>query len=723
MGAARVLTRRALLQAAGRLLVAVGLPWLSACGAGPAAPTPAPSPTPVPRPGPEQVAAAFARAWSEGRYDDMYALVSTATRMRLDQEHFVGRYRAIAAEARLTAVAAAVVPTAQPGGGGEHVPMHVRLQSSAVGEIVEDHDLPLVQDVGPTATPAEPGAPTPAPAAPGEWRIEWTPSLIFKDLSGDNLIHLFSVTPARGSIWDRGHVALAVAGTVITVGVVPGQVRDEAALLATLSKRLGMPPDAIKARISGGQPDWFMPVRDLPQSTPDAVRQELLAQPGVELRDKAQRTYPNHTLAAHVLGFLSEVNADDLKRLGARGYEEGDVIGRSGIEAGMEEQLAGEPERRLTVTSPRGEVLKTIAQRPGKPGEDVHLTLSAPLQQKVEDALGPRVGSVVVIDPATGAVLAMASHPSFDPNPFVTGISAADWKKISENPQKPLLNRVTSATYPSGSIFKVITMGAGLEKGGFSRGSSFTCTGTWYGLGRNAPRKCWKAGGHGAIDLFQGLVQSCDVVFYEVGKRLNEIDDHLLPEFARACGLGKATGLQGLSEVEGLVPDPEWKRKARNDGWAVGDAINLAIGQGFLLVTPLQMANLYAAIANGGSLKRPAVVGGVTDAGAATPPFTPTEAVRLPITPANLATIREALAAVTSDPRGTASLVFKNFKIPVAGKTGTAENRAYNPHAWFVAYAPRDAPRLVVLCMIEESGEGSEVAAPIVRKVLEGAGL
>ena len=234
------------------------------------------------------------------------------------------------------------------------------------------------------------------------------------------------------------------------------------------------------------------------------------------------------------------------------------------------------------------------------------------VQQQAEKSLGDKSGSIVVMDPRDNSVLAMASRPAFDPNAFLLGMSDTDFQKLLNDPRHPFQNRAVDSSYPTGSIFKVITMDAGLEKGGFTPTSAFDCNGTWTGL-PGVTMGDWKPEGHGHLDLTEGLTESCDIVFYELGKKLDSVDSNVLPDFARQFGLGEVTGLVGLDEVKGVVPDPAWKESVQHEPWYTGDAVNLAIGQGFLEATPLQMANVYATLANGGEVRTPVLVQKVGD--------------------------------------------------------------------------------------------------------------
>jgi penicillin-binding protein 2 len=329
-----------------------------------------------------------------------------------------------------------------------------------------------------------------------------------------------------------------------------------------------------------------------------------------------------------------------------------------------------------------------------------------------------------VLNANTGEVLAMASGPGFNSNAFVGPTSGNERVQIVTDPRRMLFNRATQGTYPLGSVFKIATMTAAVEEGGMDpQNTSFYCPGYWEELGPAYRKGCWKTDGHGDITLQDGLTASCDVVFYTVGKRLDEINPEMLPRFARGFGFGEPTGIGGVLEEGGLVPDPSWKVSTVGEVWWVGDTVNLAIGQGYLLVTPLQVARMIAAVGNGGTLYRPYVIRSLGPAGDILPEqvTTPEVVGTLPINPQNLQAIQEALLGVTTKSIGTAPHRFSGLSIPVAGKTGTAEVGGSDtmPHSWFAAYAPADDPEIAIAVIVENAGEGSTVAAPMTRQVIE----
>jgi penicillin-binding protein 2 len=395
----------------------------------------------------------------------------------------------------------------------------------------------------------------------------------------------------------------------------------------------------------------------------------------------------------------------------------------------------------LTVVTPAGEVVATIQEQAPKAARSLYTTFDIEFQAAVEQALADTVqthplaerGAVVVLDVSNGAVRAMASYPSYDPTVFDANRAdqAAALGTVLNDPRQPLVNRATQGAYPAGSIFKIVTFAAALNSGLYTPDTRYTSTGSWNRLGDEFIKYDWLTGGHGTVSLRQALVVSCNSCFYDAGYTVDGADNTLLPRTARAFGLGQPTGIQGVAESSGLIPDPEWKLAARGEGWATGDAVNMAIGQGDVQVTPLQIANIFAAVANGGMLNQPTLIDHIGAAGGAPEEPWPAQVNGpLPLTAEQLEVIRGSLWDVAHSPAGTATHRFVALPVPVAGKTGTAEAPPNASHAWFAGYAPAAAyttadgrqlagPEIAIAVILENSGEGSEVAAPLFRRIVE----
>ncbi len=667
-------------------------------GSAPTTPTPAPTPTPVVFA--EDTARAFLKAWSEADYNAMYSMLAPSRQETITTEQFVTRYKSITAEATIKSVKVTVHSAREEGNEAE-VKYSATLETYAVGTLQHENTLLLRRENH-------------------RWGVLWNPGLIFPQLAAGGTVRFYPIASPRADIFDRKGRPLTQPQTLTVVEVVPMEMKNENAVLNTLARIFGMQTSAIKAMYSKYPGDWRTPIGTL---TADQMKANLdaLNQPGIRTdTTKDIRTYPRGTLAAHVIGYVGQINAEELERLQNKGYREGDIVGKAGLELWGEAYLAGQRGGRLVVFAPSGAITATLANIPATPSQHIHTTLDIDVQEIVEKALSARAnaGAAVVMDVTNGNILAMASHPTWDPNRLSQRMTAADFRALLNDPGDPLVNRAAQGAYPPGSVFKIVAYAAAVEKGGYSPNSLFNDPGYWDGLGQTYRKYCWiypiTQKGHGTLSLASALTQSCDVTFYQIGQRLDQIDRNLLPNFARAFGLGAITGIE-IAESPGIVPDP-------NAGvWRPGDPINLVIGQGTLLTTPLQIADLMAAVANGGTLYKPRLVTRSSSLAQGTEKSFATERRgQLPVSAATLASIRTALKGVTTDPKGTAYTAFKGSKIISAGKTGTAEVfKTGEPHSWFAGYAPADNPKIAVVVIAEHGGEGSKTAAPIFREIVE----
>jgi penicillin-binding protein 2 len=661
-------------------------------------PTPTPPPTPIAS-RPVMAAENYLRAWERADYETMYGLLAPSSKAAVSREAFEQRYRASLNEANVTSLRVQVRSALEDGYQAQ-MDWSATMQSGVLGAISFDYRMNLTFEAN-------------------RWGVVWSPELIFPGLTANRRVHLIERIPVRGNIYDRDGLGLAAKGTLVTVGVVPGHLtqQDEPAVLVELSRILAMPIQEIRAAYADALPHWFVPVKDIIPQVSQAHYQTLSSLPGVELKEKEVRAYPAGSTAAHVVGYMGPIYAEELEAWRKKGYRGDELVGQTGLEAWSESILAGERGGQLTLIEGSGALIATLAERPATQARSIYTTLRRDLQQAAETFLANvgKPGSVVALDPRDGAILALASHPTYDPGLFVPTILPQAWAGLDADPDRPLLNRALQSAYPPGSVFKVVTLAAGLQEGGLTRDTRFTCTGTWAGLGPDWTKVCWLETGHGPTDLITGLTVSCDVVFYEIGLLLDTLDADILPAYARSFGFGQDTGLQALHESPGLVPDVAWKREALNEPWVPGDSVNLAIGQGFLLATPLQTTQMMAAVANGGTLLRPQIVQRIGDK-----VVLEREARgQLPLSDEHLAQIQEGLLGVGTLPHGTAYTAMAGLPLDVVGKTGTAETGETDPHAWFVGYVPADDPEIVIAVMIEHGGEGPTVAAPLFRKLVE----
>lgn len=690
--------------------------------------TPLPTPTESPTEAPvtedaSGIGRAFFRAWEGMDFLGMYSVLAPQSQAVVDSLSFVQIYEQSMETAAVRSVRSQPLAIIQNDGTAE-LSVRVTWDTSVVGTFSRDYDVPLVFEQG-------------------RWGIVWDESLILPELEGGYKLFMEYRIPARANIYDINGLALAYQGNVVGLGVIPGQIEDEEGLLAALSPVLRKETDAIREIYAPALPDWYWPVGEVREEVMQEYATNLqpffgagLAPPRVRL----SRLYTDAGIAVHIVGYTGFIPAEELAAYEEQGYRGDEQVGLAGLEAWGEDYLNGERGGTLIVVGSSGEYVTTVHELAPKQARSLYTTIDRDFQQAVEQTLSSAIlshplaeaGSIVVLDVDSGAVRAMASYPSYNPRIFDASRedSAAELGAVLSDPLRPLVNRATQGVYPSGSTFKIVTMAAALNSGLYTPETRYYSTGTWDRLGEAYVKTDWLEGGHGNISLRQALVVSCNSCFYDVGFNLNAADDHLLSDTARAFGLGSVTGIQ-LEESAGLIPSPEWKLANEGEGWAPGDAVNMAIGQGFVEVVPLQMANLIAAVANGGTLYRPTVIDRIGPAGGAPEePWPIQELGRLPLTQEHLEVIRESLWNVANSRSGTATHRFVGLPVPVAGKTGTAEDPPRNTHAWFVGYAPAapyvlsdgtelERPEIAVVVMLENAGEGSAVAAPVFRRVVE----
>jgi penicillin-binding protein 2 len=682
------------------LVLTLLMPLGAGCGSVEADPTPTVQPSPTPNlPPADEVAFAFLQAWEQGNYAAMYSLLSQAAQAEASEEEFIATYRQVAEEAMLLGIRAQILASYQPSTQAQ-VSFGVVFQTAFLGEFEVQNQMALTYE--------------------GErWRVNWSTALILPQLSDESFLLMTTWAPSRGNIYDRNGRGLAVQGELVELGVVPGEIEDEWTLLARLSAVLGTPTADLQERYAGARPNWYVPLGQITPQVAEANYAVLSTTPGVEMRAAWTRSYREGLVAPHVVGVMGPIPSEEIDQWREQGYTGDEMVGWMGLERWGEPYLAGERGGRLEIVGQDGQVVAILAEKPSRESSSLYTTFDRDFQMTVQEILGTQLGAIVVLEADTGRVLAMATYPRFDPNLFAAGISGGEWESLQADQRRPLVNRATQGTYPPGSVFKIVTMAAGMEAGGLTAGSTFLCRGTWTGLGPQWPKTCWLRSGHGTIPLNKALTVSCDITFYQVGLMLNGVGHEVLPGYAQSFGLGALTGIE-VEEDAGLVPDPEWKIQTKGEGWAPGDTVNLAIGQGELLVSPLQIATILAAVGNGGTLYRPQTVEMIaSEPGSPEWAFQPVAVAQIPVSAENLSVIQDSLHKVTAASYGTAYSAFQGLEIPVAGKTGTAESGQENPHAWFAAYAPAQDPEIAVVAVVEHTGEGSSFAAPLVRKVVE----
>ncbi len=692
-------------------LLSLGLLLAACTGGGQVTPTPLPTALVqvTPAPDPELTAREFLGAWQHTDYEAMYATLSTLSRDAMTLDNFKKRYQEVAAAATLSGLdfetrgAHVSTQTAE-------VTYAVRLHTAVVGDLEREGSMIMRLEQG-------------------QWKVAWEETLILPELRGGNTLVMEQTIPARGNIYDRNGKALAYETDSASLGVIPGQITDEPRLLEELSPLLNLHPEIIRSRYANAQPDWYVPLGNASLDDVKSRYDVLTSLGGLVMRTSHSRYYYGGGSAAHVVGYVAQVPKEQLATYQARGYRGDERVGVMGVEAWGESFLAGKHGGRLLVVAPTGRVVATLAESALQPASAVYTTLDRDIQSKVERfGLGGFPGAIVLLNRNTGEVLSMVSSPGFDSNLFDPSNFNSQYllPKIFEDPHIPLLNRATQGQYPLGSVFKIVTISAALQSGYYTPDSTYRCSGYFReipGVTLTDWTVTWGRPPHGVIDLVHGLIQSCDPFFWHIGLDLYTKDQWLVPNMARGFGLGKATGIEVLPEEAGLIPDPAWKKETLGEDWLAGDAVNMAIGQGRVLVTPLQVADFVAAVGNGGTLYRPQLIHHIQPiVGDALYTFMPESRGQLPLSAENLATVQQAMQGVVSNENGTARFRFLGLEVKVAGKTGTAETPTGGPHAWFAGYTydnRPDKPDVAMVVIAENQGEGSQIAAPIFRRVLE----
>lgn len=545
----------------------------------------------------------------------------------------------------------------------------------------------------------------------------------YNSLAEGNRLRAIPLAAMRGVMYDRNGQILVGSRPSFMVTYVPtqGKMTDEEA--NKLSRLLNMPADKILEK-AGKVKNSYVPTVLAQDLTPDVVtkveerRNEL---PGISVDVQPIRYYPYDMMAAQIFGYVGQIDEDDMERLkGEDGVSNVTQIGRAGLESYYDDVLRGKDGSRQVEVDASGSPVMEVERKNPVQGHNIHLTLDLNLQTALEKAMDAQIAqgigvsgiAAVAVDPNTGAVLAMASRPAYNPNWFTRGITESEWKQINGNPNHPMENRVIAGEYPPGSTFKLITGAAALEL------KKITPDEMIFDSGRHWLVDMRNAGGEalGWINFTEALAKSDNVYFYELGRRVG-IDK--LAEYAKMFGMGKKTGIAMRGEAAGLVASEEYKEKNYHQDWYLGDTFNSAIGQGFQLVTPLQAAMIVSEVANGGIQYKPFIVSRIDNLdGTPYKIFAPEQTGTLEVSKTTLDLIREGMRNVAEE-SGTAGSLFAGFPVQVAGKTGTAENFSGRDHGWFVAFAPYDHPRIVIAVLTEQGGFGASSSGPIVRAMLE----
>ena len=559
------------------------------------------------------------------------------------------------------------------------------------------------------------------------WFLQLVQGEELQQRSEHNRIRLQDLPPWRGMILDRHGQVLVGNRPSYEVMVVLEDVPDIPRLAQRLGSLLKLDQKQLASQLEGAKAsgvNWARLRADLTWEEMALVETFQPELPGVLIQVQPKREYRQKGLATHALGYLGEITDPQIKGGKFPGYKMGDYLGKCGVELAWENYLRGKRGYRRIEVDAYGRELGQMDQMFPTPGANVFLTLDHRLQQEVEACLAGKTGAIVALEPKTGKILAMASSPSYSQEAFERGLSPQEWQKLSSHKGYPLENRVLKGQYPPGSTFKIVMAMAGLEEKVITPNTVIHCSGALpFG---NHVFHCWRKGGHGGMNLNSALVQSCDIYFYTVGRRLG-IDR--IAKWSRRFGLGQPSGLHLDKEMPGLVASTSWKLSRFQAPWQEGDTLSVAIGQGYNLTTPLQMAQVAAAIANGGVIYEPQLVEKVeSPSGEVLFQAQPQEKSRLEAKLGHLALVQKALFAVVENGTGKAA---KLPQVEVAGKTGTSQvvslerekkgGKGTMNHAWFVAYAPVSNPRVAVAVLVEHGGGGGAVAAPLARRVLAAA--
>jgi penicillin-binding protein 2 len=677
--------------------------------------TPLPTPRVTLQPAPDASAAltAYLDAFKADNYNAMYDMLSKVSKDSIKLEDFAKRNRDALNEMGVASFDYKVMSSLVNPYSAE-VSFHVTYHTALVGDIDRDivAKFTLEDNV---------------------WKLNWDDGMILPELAGGNVLRMDYNIPSRGNIYDHNGDALAAQSDAFAFSILPGNVTEdsEPTLLSEVWRLCGNSMDDLAAQIANTPAQY--PIALCVASADESERIRSINPSGLEWTPYNDRYYFERGVGSNVVGYtlaISQEELDQYRRLGYRGDER---VGAAGIEAWAEDYLAGKHGGTLYVVKPAdGSIVTRVGESEAKPADSVTLTLDRNLQKIAEQSIVGFTGAVVVLERNTGRVLAMASSPEFDSNMFATENPNGGAQYAALSPNSPLLNRATQGQYPLGSVFKIITMAAGMESGLYQENTQFDCQYEWTKLtdqvrhdwtwqhcqDRLAAGKECNTGDStpsGLLTLPEGLMRSCNPFFWDIGYTLyqnNRADD--IAKMARAFGLGQKTGIE-IPEEAGQITDP-------TDPIEV---VNQAIGQGTVQVTPLQVARFVAAIGNGGTLYRPQLVEKIEPVEGGDPilTFKPEAQGTLPIQTFRLKVIQDAMVSVVENPRGTANFRLRGLSVPVAGKTGTAESGSGKPHAWFAGYTmageSTGLPDIAIAVILENQGEGSDFAAPIFKRMVE----
>jgi penicillin-binding protein 2 len=554
------------------------------------------------------------------------------------------------------------------------------------------------------------------------WYLQVLEGGYFRDASDKNRIRVRPIAAPRGILFDRNGLPLVDNRPAFTLSLIPREMDRETdkrdAVLGRVSTLVGIPYAELVDAVARVPADSIMPVRvrrGLTLEDVAKIEEWKLELPGVIVEVEPQRAYPTSRFAAHLLGYVREANDEQLRQ---GRYRRGDMVGQSGLERLLDDFLRGQDGGESIEVDAMGRAIRLIQQTEPQPGAQVVTTVDRRVQEAAERAMEGHAGAVVVMDPRNGDILAMISTPAFEIDRFTGTIDRAAWLRVIKDPDHPLLNRTIQSQYAPGSVFKLVVAAAGLQEGTLTPMDRIYCRGDFH-LGAWT-FKDWKEGGHGSVDLLRAINQSCNIYFYQAGLR---VGGTAIAKYALAFGFGQPTGIAFPGERAGLIPQPKLGRGRKAATWHAGETVNMSIGQGAVLVTPIQVARFMGAVANGGVLWKPRLVQRVERMGK-TVIWSDAGQVNghVELSPMVWAFLRQSLwSAVNEGGTGTAARI---PGLDIAGKTGTAQMIAKSKadkgqdHAWFASFAPVKDPEVVVVVLVERGGKGGQVAAPIARQIM-----
>lgn len=555
------------------------------------------------------------------------------------------------------------------------------------------------------------------------WDLQIMRGSEMKRLSEQNRIRINKIVAPRGVIYDRKGRIIADTRPSFNIYISHEDMKNFDQTIDGLTALIKISKEEImeKLETAKGQPASF-PVKiksDVSLDDVAKIEANRVYLPGVNIQVEPKRFYHYGKMFAHLVGYVSEISDEELKKKEYQNYSPGDFIGRYGLERSYETYLRGvDGEKRVEVDS-RGREMRILEQKNPIPGNSIYLNVDLDIQGTVDKAFENKRGGCIAVDPKTGGVIALVSSPTFDPNKFVSGITKEEWQIIALDKKHPLQNRVIQGRYPPGSTFKIVPAIKGLELGIIDERTSFSCRGGFSYGGRVF--RCWKKGGHGNINVHRAIVESCDVFFYNLGLRLGVDRIH---EISDLIGLGRVTGIDLPGEKDGLIPSTQWKKKVYGKQWFEGETVSVSIGQGAVWLTPIQLVQLASFVANEGINYKPMIVNRiVSQEGKVIKTFEPVMNTDARLKKETIRIVKDGMKGVVNEGGGTA-YGSRLEHISMSGKTGTAQSvgekgKNLGDHAWFIAYAPSDNPAIAISVLVEHGGHGSSVAAPVAKTITE----